>query len=61
MKHVAMVSDRFWRHWRQEYLVELREFHHTNRLIRGVNSTIKEGEVVTVYDENQPRVLLEVG
>ena len=45
-----------------EYLVELREFHCTNRLIRGVNTTVKEGEVVTtVYDENQLRRLWRLG
>ena len=41
-------------------LVELREFHSTNRIIRGVNTTVKEEEVVAVYDENQPRMTLEV-
>ena len=57
MVHVAKVSERFWRQWRREYLVELREFHSTIRLICGVNTTLKEGEVVTVYDKNQPRGL----
>ena len=43
-------------------MVELREFHHTNRLIRSVNTAVKEGEVVTtVYDENQPRRLWRLG
>ena len=44
-----------------EYLVELIEFHRTNRLIQSVNTTVKEGEVVTMYDENQPRRLWRLG
>ena len=42
-------------------MVELIEFHRTNRLIQSVNTTVKEGEVVTMYDENQPRRLWRLG
>ena len=42
-------------------MVELREFHRTSRLVQGVNTTVKEGEVVTVYDKNQPRELWRLG
>ena len=42
-------------------MVELREFHCTSRLVQGMNITVKEGEVVTVCDENQPRELWRLG
>ena len=41
-------------------LVELRKFHCTNRLVHGVNTIVKEGDVVTVYDEKPAQRTLKV-
>ena len=45
----------------QENLFELRDFYRTSQLILGVNTTVKKGEVVSVYDEDQPRGLWRLG
>ena len=42
-------------------MVELREFHRTNQLVQDLKTTLKEGEVVTMYDENQHRGLWRLG
>ena len=37
------------------------EFHRTSRISKGVKETVQEGQIVTVYDEGQPRGLWRVG
>ena len=43
----------FWKRWRNEYLVNLREFHHakSGHAVRQV----KVGDVITVFEENKKR------
>ena len=60
MNHLAKTLGRFWRRWKREYLLELREFHRS-REKGGMPHTIQKGEVVTVYDENHPRGLWRLG
>ena len=58
--HLARTLDHFWRRWKREYLLELREFHRTGQ--RGGGSCeLRPGEVVTVYDENHPRGMWRLG
>ena len=45
----------------QENLFELRDFYRTSQLFLGVNTIVKEGEVVSMYDEDQPRGLWRLG
>ena len=61
MKHLLKTSERFWKRWKKEYLLELREFHRTSRISKGVKETVQEGQIITVYDEGQPRGLWRVG
>ena len=42
-------------------MLELREFHRTYQTSKGVKDVVQEGQVVTVYDEGQPRGLWRVG
>ncbi len=60
MSHLAKTLGNFWKRWKKEYLLELREFHRT-RVEKGIAYTIKKGEVVTVYDEGHPRGLWRLG
>ena len=60
MSHLTRVLQKFWKHWKKEYLSELREFHHT-QFERGIAHTVERGEVVTVYDEGHPRGLWRLG
>ena len=61
MKHLLKTSEKFWKRWKKEYLLELREFHRTYQTSKGVKDMVQEGQVVTVYDEGQPRGLWRVG
>ena len=61
MKHLLKTSEKFWKRWKKEYLLELREFHHTHQISKGVKDVVQEGQIVTVYDNGQPRGLWRVG
>jgi hypothetical protein len=61
MKHLLKTSEKFWKRWKKEYLLELREFHRTSQISKGVKDAVQEGQIVTVYDEGQPRGLWKVG
>lgn len=61
MKHLIKTSGRFWRRWRKEYLTELREFHRNPKTSKGVQDAVKEGQVVTIFDEGHPRGLWRLG
>ena len=61
MKHLLRTSEKFWKCWKKEYLLELREFHRTSQISKGVRDAVQEGQIVMVYDEGQPRGLWRVG
>ena len=53
MRYLNNVLNQFWKRWKEEYLLELRDTHHCNK----PNSAaihISVGDVVVVYDE-KPR------
>ena len=55
--HLKNVLNHYWKHWKHEYLTELREAHRqaaTNQVDRSVVAT---GDVVVVHDEALPRGL----
>ncbi len=60
MCHLTKTLQKFWKRWKREYLLELREHHHT-RLARGETRDLMVGEIVTVYDEGRPRGLWRLG
>ncbi|XP_028397211.1 uncharacterized protein LOC114521021 [Dendronephthya gigantea] len=55
MKHLSTLMNHFWKRWREEYLVELRNAHRIK--LTGGSRTISVGDVVVVHDESQPRGL----
>lgn len=57
LKHLSRSLDAFWRRWRREYLLELREAHRHHR--SSGESQLSEGDIVVVYSDDQPRSLLE--
>ena len=59
-KHLLKTLERFWKRWKREYLLELREFHRA-RVQGGTPYSLEKGEVVTVYDEGHPRGLWRLG
>ena len=52
-KHLNLTLNRFWKRWRNEYLLELREAHRHNK---GTEvAPVEVGDVVVIHSENQPR------
>ncbi len=60
MSHLSRILQHFWKQWKEEYLLELREFHRAQE-DKGGSYAIREGEVVTVYDDGHPRGLWRLG
>ena len=60
MQHLSNVLNHFWKRWRNEYQIELRNTHrylNQNDTIR----TVSVGDVVVVHEEDQPRGKRRVG
>ena len=60
MNHLVKTLGPFWKWWKREYLLKLREFHRTQGK-GGISHKLGKGEVVTVYDEGHPRGLWRLG
>ena len=56
MQHLSNVRNHFWKRWRNQYLIELRNTFQ-NDTIR----TVSVGDVVVVHEEDQPRGKWRVG
>ena len=54
VKHLNSTMNQFWKRWRYEYLIELRETHRhaTNTTSR---TQVAVGDLVMVHNENQQR------
>ena len=61
MKYLGKILSDFWKRWRSEYLIELREAHRHPNLQGGVKMPINTGDIVVVHDENLPRGLWKLG
>ena len=61
MKHLSKTLADFWRRWKTEYLLELREGHRYYPPPKGTDNPISAGDVVLVHDENLPRGLWRLG
>ena len=61
MKHLLKTSEKFWKRWKKEDLLELYEYHRTFQANKGAKDEPQEEQIVTVYDEGQPRRLWRVG
>ena len=60
MQHLSNVMNHFWRRWRNEYLLELRNTHRSVTQ-RASNRVVSTGDVVIVHDEDQPRGKWRIG
>ena len=52
--HLNNILNHFWRRWRSEYLVELRESHKQVKSNLSTQPAITPGAVVVVHDEGIP-------
>ena len=53
--------DHFWRRWKTEYLLELREVHRDRKSVQLNKELIKVNDIVIVHDENRSRSLWRLG
>ena len=60
-RRVSKILTDFWRRWRTEYLLELRDAHRHFKLAKGADRSISVGDVVVIHDENLPRGLWRLG
>ncbi len=53
-RHLNSTLNKFWRRWKNEYLLELREAH---RYSRGIPNAppVSVGDIVVVHSDDQPR------
>ena len=59
-RHLNMILGHFWKRWRAEYLLELRNAHC--RVKRAIGSSlVSVGDLVLVHDEGHPRSHWKLG
>ena len=51
-RYLNKVLDNYWRRWKREYLVDLREYHRLE-IKRSHVPEISEGDIVSIEDENR--------
>ncbi|KAL5472994.1 hypothetical protein EMCRGX_G027441 [Ephydatia muelleri] len=61
MRHLNRVMECFWRRWRSEYLAGLREYHAYGARVKPARSKVAAGDVVLIYDADQPRTMWRMG
>ena len=60
-KYLSNLLNHFWKRWRSEYLVELRESHRQPKKNPPTQPLITAGDIVVVHDENLPRGFWKLG
>ena len=53
VRHLSMTMQHFWKRWRGEYLLQLRECHRQN--VKGKPQPLKQGDIVLVHNEKHLR------
>ena len=61
MEHIQRLLKHFWKRWRDEYLVGLRDMHRFNITTGGRGRHIALGDIVLVHDEAYPRTHWKLG
>ena len=59
-KYFNSTLDRFWKRWRSEYLLDLRESHRHHRGIPEA-TRVSVGDVVVIHSDDQPRGFWKLG
>ena len=59
-RHLDMILTHFWKRWRAEYLLELRNAHNQLKKTAG-SRVVCVGDLVLVHDETHPRSYWKMG
>ena len=60
MKVLNCLMDHFWKRWKYEYLLELRN-HHRSKMRKKGRQIIAEGDVVILHDDQERRRFWKLG
>lgn len=60
MKYLNKTIDDFWKRWRSEYLLGLREHHHVGRATSKENE-VSVGDVVIIHNDSKKRGFWDLG
>ena len=61
LEHIQRLLKHFWKRWRNEYLVALRDVHRFAFTPGGRGRIITQGDIVLVHDESYPRTYWKLG
>eukprot|EP00731_Ephydatia_muelleri_P005954 Em0003g202a len=61
MKHLQLILQHFWKRWKTEYLIDLRETHRFSTNKDKGYGKIALGDIVLVHDDNHPRTFWRLG
>ena len=56
---LKQLLDGFWKRWRKEYLLELREAHRHHK--SSEEPQLTEGDIVVMHSDDQPRTIWKLG
>ena len=57
MRYLNRTLDHFWKRWKAEYFMELRESRYRGATSGKDDDTISVGDIVSVHSESRPRGL----
>ena len=61
-RYLNLLLDHFWRRWKSEYLLELRDYHRYHQQHKITNTDIIQvGDVVLVHSSDRPRGFWRLG
>ena len=58
--YLSRIVKNFWKKWRKDYLIDLRE-HHRNKVERSGKIKISVGDTVTVHEEGLEKGFWKIG
>ena len=61
IEHTQRLLEHFWKRWKGEYLVGLRDMHRFNITSGGRGRHIALGDIILVHDEAHPRTYWRLG
>ena len=61
MEYTRRLLRHFWKRWRSEYLISLRDTHKYTNITGNGKRYAAMGDIVLVHDENHPRTFWKLG